>query len=837
MRGRPGFPAALALLSTQLLGCPAALPEFAPAAPLLLAHQPQALVALELPSTNHPHGLPTPSIATLRQEPERCWRDEGLEAYCVALPVGQVFYGHTTRTPPDGMALLGPDDEELVYNWDRSAQPELTTWRARAGELQIRPALGSEPPRAGSLRVRYPPAAAWENALDPASSTLEGAAFALRELSVDDELRRGVLLPAPGLARWRVTVPPGAVLDLEARLLEPAVDQGLASDGALLRLRVHADGVVTELKVHRLACDGWNPIRADLEAWAGQQVELELISEPGDSPLLDYVFLANPVVYSPSQRPRQVVLVFVDTLRRDHVGAYGYERPTTPALDAWMSGAAVFDDARATSSWTLPSARALLTGMPQGAWGQAVTLQERLAELGFVTGAFVANAFLTSAFDMGHGWGWYGYHLLAPADEQVDRAIAFLDRHKDRDAMVMVQQMDPHMPYNEPEAYQGRWAGEEPEGLAGKINRRGLRGLNLRGERQDLVRDYLVGRYDQNILFMDHELERLLGSLREDAVVVVFSDHGEEFFEHGSVEHGHTLYDELLRVPLAIRAPGLPPGRVEVPVSLLDLTPTLLDQLGAEGHQDLLGRSLLPAAKGDTQAMQELAARAHFFGGLLYDDEAWGVLAPEGLKWVARGGTQQLYDLRTDPDELQDLAGTPEADLQRFPPLLAQALEREVRPVWRLYGPGDGRIVQDFEGRVTLHHGAGFEQAWHPLSLTGDMANPVLAGSELSVAQGDGLYLPREIFVQPVGDPLDVADLQLVVECGEDSWTGQRSPRARDPSLVLARRQTLVTAGRGDHRFTLTLHQSPLPYPHEGELEANDGGMNEHREALGYIDE
>ncbi len=820
-----------------LLGCPTELPQRADVPAVSLARHADTLVSVELPKTNHPDGVPTPEAAVIRVPLERIWGEDGLEQYQVPLPVGQVFYGHSLRVAPAGMELLGPDGEPLRYEAVRTARPEETTWRVRDGLLQLRVARGSAPPPPGALQLRYPRASEWQRDIDPGTSSLEGADYALRAISLDDDVHHGLLLPAPGLARWRITVPTGGVLDMDARILPHAVDQGERSDGARLAVRVHADGEVNELLDRAVTPDDWKTLRVDLDRWAGRNVEIELSSHPGDSPDLDYVFVANPTVFQPCRQPRQVVLVFVDTLRRDHLGLHGYDRPTSPEIDAWARAAVVFDDARATSSWTLPSARALLTGMPQGAWGEVPTLQARLADAGFSTAAYVANAFLTPSFDMGRDWATYSYDLLAPADEQIDRGLEFLDRHADRDAMVMIQLMDPHMPYSEPQAYRERWAGAMPKGLEGKINRRGLRDMKMSAERREAVRRYLVARYDQNLLFVDSELGRLFDKLRDDAVVVLFSDHGEEFFEHGSIEHGHTLYDELLRVPLVIRAPGLAPTRVDTPVSLLDLSPTVLDLLDIPVEEPLLGRTLLPLAAGDDQARSELAARPLFFGGLLYGDEAWGVRSPVGLKWISRGGEQELFDLVSDPGEEADQARKAGVDLTRFPPLLAEALQREVVPLWRITGRGSGRLVRDFDGRVELHHPQGLLRAWHPISLTGDMAHPELEGERVTVRTSEGYQVPREVFVHPAGDALDIEELELTVASGEDSWVQQRSARRREPSLSRAERQTLVVAGDEDTRFRVVLHQAPLPWSGDSEIRAAGGAIDDHLKALGYIDE
>jgi arylsulfatase A-like enzyme len=825
------------LLSLLLTACQPRLPEQAPSPPLLLARHPELLVALELPATNHPGGQPAPDRVPLRGSFERCWSEGALEQYAIPLPVGQVFYGHSSRVPPLDMQLLNTAGEPIPWNRDREDAPGAATWRARGATLNLRPAMGEPPPAPGELTLVYPAAAAWENSLDPATSELEGAAFALRSVKVDDLSRQGLLLPAPGSARWTVRVPPGGVLDYEARILPHAVDQGVRSDGASLAVRVHHDGRVEELRVHRIDTDRWQHQRLELGPWANQQVELEISSLPGDSAELDYVFVANPVVFAPSARPRQVVLVFVDTLRRDHMGLYGYERDTSPHVDAWAKGAVVFDDARATSSWTLPSTRSLLTGMPPGAWGQVPSLQASLASRGFTTGAFVANAFLTDHFDMGRDWAHYGYSLLAPASEQVDQALEFLERNADRDSLVMVQLMDPHMPYREPEAFRDRWAGPEPSALAGKINRRELRALHPDEDQTVLYRRYLVDRYDQNIAYVDHELDRLLGALSEDAVVVFFADHGEEFWEHGSVEHGHTLYDELLRVPLVLKAPGLGPSRIDTPVSLLDVTPTLLDLLDIDPTGQLQGRSLVALARGDQASRDELSQRPLFFGGLLYDDEAWGVRSPAGLKWVARDGTQALYDLVSDPRETTNLAKQPGVQLERFPPLLAQALGREVVPVWRLMGRGGSRVVRNVDGSLELRHPAGLLEAWHPPSLTGDMAETVVEDGALVVRAGEGLFLPREIFVRPAGDPYDALGLELSISSGQRSWSRSLDDPRRGRLVHDAHRRSFLTAGQHLSRYDVNLHWAPLPYPDAAGIESGGGTIDDHLKALGYIDD
>ncbi|MFH1468142.1 MAG: sulfatase [Pseudomonadota bacterium] len=821
-----------------LLAC-GGLHEAAPAPQdaVLLARRPDTLLALELPASDLPDGAPTPDRVAITTRFKRIWHDDGLEQVETPLPVHQVFYGHTARVAPAGMMLLDAEGHELTYRLERTELPDRTTWRVRQGKLWLRLARGAEIPEPGSLTVVYPPAAAWQDALDPATSGRSGAAFALREVSLDDDAYHGLLLPAPARAVFRVQVPDGGVLAFDARILPQAVETGQASDGAVLRVLVGPPNARTALLEQALQTDDWRHERLSLAAWAGREVELEFVADPAGSALYDYVFLANPVVFRPSARPRHAVLVFVDTLRRDHLSLYGYERETTPVLEAWAEQAVVFDDARATAPWTLPSVQALLTGASQDAWGQVPTLEGRLGQAGFTTGELVANAFLTQHFDMGTGWGEYRYKLLNPADEQVDRALEFLGRYEDRDALVMVQFMDCHMPYTDPGRFGGLWAGDEPEAAKGKQNRKALRGLRLDKEGKAAVKDYLVARYDENIRMVDDELGRLLGSLGEDDVVVIFADHGEEFWDHGGVEHGHALWDELLRVPLLVRAPGCAPGRRDSPVSLLDVAPTLMDLLGQPPLPDAQGRSLGPLLAGAPDAEAPFDARARFFGGLLYGDEAWGVVTPAQLKWWSQGGTQSLYDLASDPDETTDLASDGAFDLAAFPAPMAAAMGQPVVPVWRVEGHGSGRNVQGIVQRVELRHPDGLLRAWAPPSLTGDTIEPRIEEGALVMESRAGMWLPREVFVLPAGDPLDPTEVTLTVSAGDQRWTGGWDPRRKPPSTTDGRHHLITTAGTGMHRVAVDLQLAPVPPESQAAAGALGEGVADHLKALGYLDE
>src|SRR5690606_18176962 len=145
-------------------------------------------------------------------------------------------------------------------------------------------------------------------------------------------------------------------LATRTRVLPPAIRDARASDGATLRVEGEAGGERKLLAEHPVR-DAWQDLRVDLSAHARAEIVLRLLIDPAGTPDLDLVFLEDPTVYRPKADPLRVVLAFVDTVRPDHLGMYGYARPTTPKLDAWAEGAVRFDTARTVAPWTLPSTR------------------------------------------------------------------------------------------------------------------------------------------------------------------------------------------------------------------------------------------------------------------------------------------------------------------------------------------------------------------------------------------------------------------------------------------------------------------------------------------------
>jgi arylsulfatase A-like enzyme len=409
-----------------------------------------------------------------------------------------------------------------------------------------------------------------------------------------------------------------------------------------------------------------------------------------------------------------VVLVMVDTLRADHLGSYGYARPTSPEIDRWAERGVLFERAFATAPWTLPSAASLMTGreplhhgagrFAQGrgqrrrrvnlALDESVpTLAALLHEHGYASAGFVTNTFLRPNFGLGRGFDTYdstGHKgsSLRPAGPMVDAALAWIDAQDDAPFLLFLHLMDPHLPYDPPAPARGRFAAQPAGRLSGPI--RGLDAVKRAWPPLDTAeRAYVAARYDEEIAYVDMQVGRFLDALEQRgvmqrALVVFVADHGEEFWEHGGFEHGHAFHQELLHVPLVFWAPRLRPGRIAAPVSLVDVLPTLLDALGLPAPAGLDGVSLWPAlCGGRAPEGREILAQNSLRG----PDRRVLVAWPWKLIAGSDDAPPRLFDLASDPGEQTDLAA-------REPERTREMLARLARLLPAGAGPALGHEVE-----------------------------------------------------------------------------------------------------------------------------------------------
>lgn len=348
---------------------------------------------------------------------------------------------------------------------------------------------------------------------------------------------------------------------------------------------------------------------------------------------------ARPSVGPTDHTARSVVLITIDTLRADRVGAYGYAAARTPTLDALARDGARFDRAYAAAPITLTSHASLLTGRyPPGHGarhnGIAVdatvpTLAARFKTAGFATAAFVSAFPLDRRFGLDRGFDVYDDHLPRdagghplnerPGPATAARAVTWLQAHREERFFLWVHFFDPHAPYGDPAATPQR---------------------------------PVRARYDEEVETADREAGRLLavlGDRAESTLVVAAADHGEAFGEHGEIGHSIFVYDTTLRVPLILRGPGVPRGQV-VPdaVSLVDVAPTVVSLMGMAAF-DGDGRSLAPVLSGRTIETRPIYAES--FAPLF--DFGWaGLRAVREGQWKFIAAPRaELYDLAGDPGE------------------------------------------------------------------------------------------------------------------------------------------------------------------------------------------
>lgn len=342
---------------------------------------------------------------------------------------------------------------------------------------------------------------------------------------------------------------------------------------------------------------------------------------------------------------RRVVLVTIDTLRADHVGAYGDGAARTPALDGLARDGVLFTRAYAAAPITLTSHASLMTGLYPPGHGardngmrvdpERPTLAERFASAGFATAAFVAAFPLDRRFGLNKGFQTYGDRMPRGADGRlanerpgrmvVDEALAWLDRHRSDRSFLWVHLFEPHAPYGNP---------DDPAD----------------------ARRPAIERYDEDIAEADRQTARLLDGLRDargSTLIIAAADHGEAFGEHEEISHSVFVYDTTLRVPLIMAGPGLPRGtRVTDEVSLVDVAPTLA-RLAHLGAFDADGIDLGPVLAGGHPGRRTLYAES--FAPLL--DFGWSPLRAirsDGWKYIA-APEPELYNAAADPAETRDV--------------------------------------------------------------------------------------------------------------------------------------------------------------------------------------
>ena len=388
---------------------------------------------------------------------------------------------------------------------------------------------------------------------------------------------------------------------------------------------------------------------------------------------------------------KRVVLVIVDTLRRDALGCYNPGIESPPKIDQFARECTLFTHAYSSAPWTYPAVTSILTGLSprvhtlvdgKSALPEKVpTLAAAMKEAGYHTAAIGFNGLLTSRSKLDRGFAEYHWfpqpsvhvdnfeigltHSLVKmcgdrkpdASGLTDVAIQWLKNHADRDFFLWLHYFDPHMPYVPPKEFQPQDNELRERGDRFMETRAGRMGSTARTAEE---RAWVSALYDGEVAFVDAQVGRFFESLRqlnlyEDTLIIFTSDHGEEFWDHGRFEHGHTLYDELIHVPLLVKMPGVPSlASVEAAVATQAIAPTVFELCSVPAPAtESMPQSFSALLKTPADPFNEMPL---FSGAPIFHEPQESVVF-EGMKYV-RGllsGQEQLFNLREDPGERNSL--------------------------------------------------------------------------------------------------------------------------------------------------------------------------------------
>jgi arylsulfatase A-like enzyme len=385
---------------------------------------------------------------------------------------------------------------------------------------------------------------------------------------------------------------------------------------------------------------------------------------------------------SENKRPN-VLIYLLDTVRADHLGCYGYERDTSPSIDRVAEEGVVFERVIAQASWTKPSTASLLTSLYPSRHGAinkptdklpeaAVTLAEVFKEAGYSTAGVIAMGWVDESFGFGQGFDTYVYpngmekipkngRKLFDADEINELVFEWLDENGDNEFFMYIHSIDPHDPYSAPGEYRDMFSPGYRGQIDGSIEQmRQLEGHGIELAPGDL--EHLVALYDGEIAFNDAHVGELIDRLEsmgilDNTILVIVSDHGEEFYEHRGYRHGKKLYNELIHLPLVIRYPKLIESgtRVVALVQSIDMAPTLVELAGLDIPELFQGKSLLPLINQEVSELNQMAYSEEDYEGSTYVMDSV-IRPPYKLIHYPKAGVSELFNLQADPMEQYNLA-------------------------------------------------------------------------------------------------------------------------------------------------------------------------------------
>lgn len=466
----------------------------------------------------------------------------------------------------------------------------------------------------------------------------------------------------------------------------------------------------------------WYRFSVDLSPAAGQTGTLRVLVDGVVADADSDWIASSPRVFGERDVESRfnVLFISIDTLRADYLGCYGHDRPTSPAIDALAAQSILFERALSQSSWTLPSYATLLSGLHPETHGvvrrrhrfdgRQVSFVELFAEAGYSTAAFVSGTFTDSRWGFDQGFDLYDdlgmvygdndertgdidpksprfirkAHQRLTSPEIDERARRWLEEHRDRRFFLFLHYFDPHEEYLEHAEFRADFP---VRALPRHLEVKAPEDLTDENRGPFQRRAELSRIYEQEIRFTDGYIGGVLRHLDElglaDNTIVVFhADHGEEFGERIRVGHGHSVFDELIHVPLLMRIPGRAPARLAQPVGTVDIAPTLLELCGLPvpdvSEIEMQGRSLVPLLEDPTLPRGEPVLSTLFTTAadpsgndmplvLMFrvEDEDF-TLVERGPRKGETGSTAWLFDKAADPHQTTDLSEAERARARRM---------------------------------------------------------------------------------------------------------------------------------------------------------------------------
>jgi arylsulfatase A-like enzyme len=554
------------------------------------------------------------------------------------------------------------------------------------------------------------------------SEHLAGVTAGIGWHGLSEVWRETLVTRAPTTLRYELDLPPAAWLDLVVGTIEAGP----------LTFEVRAESANSRVEARRTvtAAERWEPLRVDLDELSGARVQLSLTAVGDENRI---AFWGSPVVRSsrtvaapsPEAPPSGVILIVADTLRKDHLQAYGYPRQNSPTLDRMARQGVLFRDPVSQAPWTKASVPSILSSNYQTSHGvrdfndrlpsSAVTMAELFRDAGYATFATSSVAFSGQLTNLHQGVEVLherisvgdrpGVSSSKTARTYLDRLLPWIEEHQDVPFFAFLHVFDPHSPFEPYEPFDLTWTDASwRERYAREMNltrphiahplmrifgmpdRRAM-------EAAEIDIDAYLGHekawYDGSILAMDYEIERLLETLdrlglAERTLIAFTSDHGEEFLEHGRHFHGFGLYGEMTGIPLILHWPGrLASEPVEETVESVDILPTLAELAGLEIPETAQGDSLTPLFDGGTEArwrsrpafserigqpsMADLPGAGHDSRAVIHD--GWKLI--HNLDPPAGTPEFELYDHRSDPLDQNDVSSEHPEIVERLHDLLS----------------------------------------------------------------------------------------------------------------------------------------------------------------------